>query len=346
MTYRPIVLMTLGDPSGSGPELAVKAAFDEDVRRACHPVLLGAPEVVEDALRRIGRKPGLEAVDVETLRNPECLPQNALSLLPHGTLSSTDYQKGVPSAECGRHLVEVARAAARLALEGHVDALCTAPTSKVSLREAGYDYRGLSDVFAEETGSRQVASMLVLDELRIVLATSHLPLRAVAGSLSRDRIVRLTLTLDEALTRCFGIARPRIGVAGLNPHGGESGLYGREEVELIRPAVEAAMSRGVDVSGPIPADFVIPKLQGGQWDGALMMYHDQAHIPLKALGLFKPATLLLGLPIVRTSVAHGTAYGKARLGTADPAGMIHACCLAAAVAVQQRRRQSTCGERS
>lgn len=336
MPSKPVVLLTLGDPSGSGPELAVKTALDDTVMHHCHPVLMEYPELVKDACDRIGRSVSMRIIDLNTLgRCPDGLLQNELVVLPHKRLFDASFKKGVPSAACGRHAVEIARTATRIALRGHVNAICTAPTSKVSLHEAGFSYNGLTDVFVQETGVKNALSMMVLDELRLVLATSHVALKDVAGTLSPQRICQLAVELSGALTEYFGIHQPRIGVAGFNPHGGEGGLYGREEMDIILPGVEAAVAQGIDAVGPISADFMISRMQERQVDGAVMMYHDQAHLPLKALGLYKPATLLLGLPIIRTSVAHGTVNGKAISGDADPVGMVNACHLAADIVVRR-----------
>jgi 4-hydroxythreonine-4-phosphate dehydrogenase len=319
MKRLPIVLLTVGDPTGCGPEIAVKAALDFDVRKICQPVLIGAPAVITDAVRRVGAK-GLNTSDT----------------LHVGDLKPGDYQKGTPCAAAGRHTVEVAREAVRIVQKGDADAICSAPSSKVSLHLAGYKYRGLSDLFKEVSGEKDYASMLVLDRIRLVLATAHIPFHSVPGSLKKDRIVKLIRTLNESLVKLFGIPFPRIAVAALNPHAGENGIYGREEIETISPAIQSGKERGLAVFGPIAADFLVPRVKEGEFDGAVMMYHDQAHIPLKAIGLYKTATLLLGLPIIRTSVAHGTVYDKAKSGLADPSGMIYASQLAAQLVNKKR----------
>jgi 4-hydroxythreonine-4-phosphate dehydrogenase len=165
----------------------------------------------------------------------------------------------------------------------------------------------------------------------MLLATNHIAHSKVASALQTDKLKKTIALADKGLREFFGVAEPRIAVAALNPHAGEGGLFGDEEARVIAPAVEAARADGIHVDGPLAADFVIPNMQAGRYDGAVMMYHDQAHVPAKAIAGFKPATILVGVPHVRTSVAHGTVYGKAARGTADPRGMIYACELAAQV---------------
>lgn len=337
---RPVVLITLGDPAGSGPELAVRAALDSRVVRASRPVLMGSISVVEDAGRRLGAE--FRVGEVHDLSNlpaqgpGEKLPE--LWVVPHGDLSPREYEKGLPSAVGGQHTVEVARAAAELALLGLVDAVCTAPSSKHSFHLAGLPFRGIGEVFQEVTGVGEAPSMLVHERLRVVLATSHVPIRSVSELLDKDRIRGVIAVLHRTLEEIFGLRSPKLGVAGLNPHCGEGGLFGTEEERILSPAIEESRDSGLRVSGPILPDFVFPKMQAGELDGAVMMYHDQAHIPLKALALYRPVTLLLGLPVLRTSVAHGTVWGKAEAGTADPSGMIEACLLAASLA--RRRKEA------
>ncbi len=338
VSLKPVLAITIGDPSGSGPELALKAALDKNVRDRCIPVVLGSLPIISDALQRIGSEVAPQLVgDQDLVGDLDGLSRNDLNVLTCGRLRPEEFEKGTPSAACGQHSVEVATLAAHLAMEGRVNTLCTAPTSKVSLHQAGYSYSGMTDLFQEITGAEHIISMLVMDNFRMVLATSHIPFESIAKKLNRQKIAELTIALDSALKNIFGISEPRVGVAGLNPHAGEGGLYGRDEIDVIEPAIRDARERGVQAVGPIPADFLVPRIQTGELDGAVMMYHDQAQAPLKVLGCYKPATLLLGMPIIRTSVAHGTAYGKAHSGTADPSGMIQACTLAAFVAQRKER---------
>jgi 4-phospho-D-threonate 3-dehydrogenase / 4-phospho-D-erythronate 3-dehydrogenase len=335
----PTVLITIGDPSGSGPELALRTALSREVQQCCQPVLIGAPQIIQDGLHSIKMTPSVEYITEDLLSERRAFAPERLYVFPLGNLSPLDYEKGTPSAPVGHHVVDVARAAIRLARAGLVDAICSAPSSKVSLNLAGYKDSVLTDMLLGATGTKRCETMLILDKIRLIVATYHVPLRTVADLLTRDRVASLIEVLEQALTELFRIPKPRIGVAGLNPHASDGGLYGNEEASAIRPAIEMAQQKGIAACGPIPGDFLVPKIQAGELDGGVTLYHDQAHAPLKVLGLYKPATLLLGVPLVRTSVAHGTAIGKARAGNADPSGMINACSIAAEIAKKTRLLQ-------
>jgi 4-phospho-D-threonate 3-dehydrogenase / 4-phospho-D-erythronate 3-dehydrogenase len=330
MSSLPTVLLTIGDVTSSAPELAVKAALDVTLRKICVPVLIGSEAVIEDARRRLSIDVPVSLLDSSVYPSGVFDP-DVLGVIHFGDLSVDDYEKGVPAGIAGVHATEVAREACRLIAGGLADAVCSAPTSKVSLALAGSAYSGMSDVFAEFFGVDRFESLLVLDDLRFLVSTNHIPFRDIPTRLSSGRLLTQIVILRDELKAKFGISAPRIGISALNPHGGEGGLYGREEIDIIVPAIEGAQKIGIDVHGPIPADFLIDQYRNLGFDGAVMLYHDQAQIPLKVIGGYRLATLLLGLPIVRTSVAHGTAYGKARSGTADPKGMIDACKLAAEV---------------
>ncbi len=324
----PTVLVTIGDPSSSGPELAVRTALNKDVRAKCFPIVIGSPLIVNDAIKRIKLPAAVRLV--ESCNSSLTVESDEeVLVLPCGELNPKDYTKGEPSPKCGDHAVSVSREAARLTVDRRFDAICSGPTSKVSLQMAGYDFGGMSEIFRRESNATHYRSLLVLDEYRIMLATSHVALKRVPELISIDLVMDQVSDLREGLTSLFRITNPKIGVAGLNPHGGEGGLYGTEEENVIVPTIKALKEQGMTVFGPISPDFLVAQFKTLCLDGALAMYHDQAHIPLKALGMYRAATLLLGLPIIRTSVAHGTVYGKARMGTADPSGMIHAVLLAA-----------------
>ncbi len=326
----PTLLVTIGDPLGSGPELAIKAALAPEVREVARPVVVGALSVIEDALARLRIDAREEVLSPEDVAAAGAIGPGTLRIMPAGTFDmDTGGTKGQPSAEAGRHTIEVARITARLVAEGAAAAVASAPSSKVSMKLAGSPYEGVGEVVAEEWGASRHGNMLVLDGLRMLLATNHVAHARVPGALATDKLRKLIELAAQGLRELFGLPRPRIVVAALNPHASEGGAFGDEEGRVIAPAVEAARAAGVLAEGPIAADFVIPALQDERYDGAVMMYHDQAHVPAKAIGRFKPATILLGLPHVRTSTAHGTVYGKAHLGSADPAGMVYACRLAA-----------------
>ena len=241
------------------------------------------------------------------------------------------YAAGTVSAAAGRAAYEAILQAVAAAQSGEIDALATAPINKEAFAAAGLPWPGHTELLAHLTGAKRVAMMFYADVLRVVLATVHLPLAAVPAALTRDRLEEVvTLTADE-LPR-FGHARARIAVAGLNPHAGEHGLFGREEETAIRPAIEACRSRGVDVHGPFPADTIFLRASRGEFDAVVACYHDQGLIPVKMAAFGRAVNVTLGLPIIRTSVDHGTAFDIARRGMADASSLVHAVVLAARLA--------------
>ncbi|MDP8236117.1 MAG: 4-hydroxythreonine-4-phosphate dehydrogenase PdxA [Candidatus Erginobacter occultus] len=230
-----------------------------------------------------------------------------------------------------RAAMEAVARGVELVMDGTADGLVTAPLNKEGIRRAGYPFQGHTDYLASLTGGADCRMMLSGGGIRVVLATVHVPLKEVSGLLSREGIVRTILLAREAMVR-FGIARPRIAVAGLNPHAGEGGLFGNEEDKLISPAVAECRGQGMDVSGPLPPDTLFYQLARGRFDVAVVMYHDQGLIPLKMVAFETGVNITLGLPIVRTSPDHGTAYDIAGQGIADPASMIEALKVASRLA--------------
>ena len=286
---KPRVAITVGDPAGIGPEIAVKAAADPRVREACEPVLYGP---VDGA-----------------------------------------FVSGQLSADAGRAAYDAICAAVRDAQEGRVDAVATAPVNKLAFARAGLPWKGHTDLLGHLTGSRRVAMMFWSEPLKVVLGTVHVPLAQVSTVLTRavlDDVIDLTAT---ELPR-FGIARPRLAMAGLNPHAGEAGLLGDEEEHVLGPAVRAAVARGVSIEGPFPADTLFVRAARGEYDCVVACYHDQGLIPVKLLAFGRAVNVTLGLPIVRTSVDHGTAFDIAGKGLADPSSLVEAVLLAARLATK------------
>ena len=238
------------------------------------------------------------------------------------------FVPGQPSAESGRVAYEAVRQATADAVAGRLDAITTAPINKGAWADAGLPWRGHTDLLAELTGAANVAMMFYAERLRVVLATVHVPLAEVPGLLTRERVERTIALAHEALPR-FGFERPRLALAGLNPHAGERGLMGEEEARVLRPAVEASRAAGVDVAGPLPGDTVFVRALDGEFDAVIACYHDQGLIPVKLIAFGRAVNVTLGLPIIRTSVDHGTADDIAGQGIADPSSMIEAVTLAA-----------------
>ena len=285
---KPRVAITVGDPSGIGPEVAAKAAADPRVLAVCEPILYA--------------------------------PSNGARFAP-----------GVLSAEAGRAAHDVIVRAVSDAMDGTVQAVATAPVNKEAFRLAGLEWTGHTDLLAHLTGAPRVAMMFYSDRLMVVLATVHIALAEVPASLTQERMQATIALTAEAIPR-FTKVPPRIAVAGLNPHAGEHGLFGAEEDRVIAPAIAACRARGVDVSGPYPADTVFVRATRGEFDVVVACYHDQGLIPVKLIAFGQAVNVTLGLPIVRTSVDHGTAFDIAGKGVADPQSMIAAVLLAARLA--------------
>ena len=294
--------ITLGDPAGIGPEVT-SAALRDGAGAGADVRVYGDTEALE---RAGGVPPGT-------------------SLVPFASAKS---EPGKPDPAASRGVVESIRAAARDCLDGRVDALVTGPISKQLLARAGFDYPGHTELLAELAGSSEAVMLLVGGGLRVALATVHCALREVPERLSIPGLLSVLRVLDRDLVERFALPRPRIGVCGLNPHAGEAGRFGDEEQRIIEPAVEAAQAAGIAAQGPFAADSLFHRAVSGEFDCVLGMYHDQALGPLKVHAFGRAVNVTLGLPIIRTSVDHGTAFDVAGRGRADPSSMIQAIRLA------------------
>lgn len=250
---------------------------------------------------------------------------------PTSPAAAAAFPMGVATAESGHASYDAVCRAVTDALEGRIDAVTTAPISKTAWGLAGLPWRGHTDLLAHLTGAADVAMMFYTDRLRVVLATVHIPLAEVPTLLTQPRVERTIELAHRELPR-FGLKRPRLAVAGLNPHAGEQGLMGSEEEQVLRPAVAATRARGIDVDGPFPGDTIFRRALDGEFDVVVACYHDQGLIPVKLLGFGQAVNVTLGLPIVRTSVDHGTAYDIAGRGTANPSSLVEAVRLAARLA--------------
>jgi 4-hydroxythreonine-4-phosphate dehydrogenase len=337
----PVVAVTMGDPAGVGPEVVLKALQSRAVRGICRPLVIGDWGILERTQALL--KPGVNAErrPYELVSwmpgEPISARKSVVSVYSVSQLSRGQSRPGRPTSFCGEAAYCYIREAAQLVLSGAADAMATAPISKRALQLAGHRYPGHTELLAELTGARDVRMMLVSSRLRVVLVTVHLPYARVAGALTRDGIETTIRLSHAALRRQFGIPDPRLAVAALNPHAGEEGLFGVEEAKVILPAIERAHKRGVRAYGPFPADTVFHQAVRGNYDAVVCMYHDQGLIPLKLLDFFGGAALTLGLPIVRTSVDHGTAYDIAGKNKADGSSMREAVSLAARLALIKKR---------
>jgi 4-hydroxythreonine-4-phosphate dehydrogenase len=328
---RPIIGITMGDPAGVGPEIIVKALSRPEVYKLCRPVVVGSGAVLSAALRITSSPLELNVVsELESVKGEH----GWIDVLDLRNIELGDFVFGRVNAEAGRASVEYIFRAIDLALAGELDAVVTGPINKEAMNAAGFHYAGHTEIFAQRTGAKEYAMLLVDGEMRVVHVSTHVSLREACELVKKERVLTVIRLAAEAM-KALDISRPKIAVAGLNPHAGENGLFGREEIEEIIPAVETARSQGFRVEGPLPPDTVFPKLRGGQYDIVVAMYHDQGHIPMKLAGFRYDQTakrwssisgvnVTLGLPIIRTSVDHGTAYNHAGKGTANEDSMVDA----------------------
>jgi len=322
----------MGDPVGVGPEIVVMALADAGLYQVCRPLVLGDGSALERARRQLA--PELKIHPVEGPAAGRYEP-GTLDLLALSHLKDADLQYGRPTPAGGAAMVSYILTAVDLALEGKVSGVVTGPISKAAMNLSGYPYPGHTELLAAKTGAPEVAMMLAGGAFRVVLATIHVPLAQVPGRLEKENLLRLFRLSIRALRQDLGLSDPRLGVAALNPHAGEGGLFGREEAEIIAPAVRRAREEGLPVEGPFPADTLFWRHHQGEFAAIVAMYHDQGLIPLKLLHFMDAVNVTLGLPIVRTSVDHGTAYDLAGTGRAHPGSLKAAIRLAAEMA---RRR--------
>jgi 4-hydroxythreonine-4-phosphate dehydrogenase len=333
---KPIVAVTMGDPAGIGPEIVLKALAHPAIRRVCRPLVIGDWGILLRGLKAGASKRKL----VRWEQGRPWPKSNAIVVHSLSSLSPAQCRPGIPSRACGAAVYRYVTEAAKLALSGEVDAIATAPLNKKVLQMAGHRYPGHTELLAELAGAAESRMMLLGNKLKVVLVTVHLPLMKVGRALT-SRKIRVTLELaDRALRKYFGCARPRLALAALNPHAGEEGIFGHEEKKIILPAAREAKRRGIRVFGPLPADSLFYQAARGDYDAVICMYHDQALIPVKLLHFIGGVALTLGLPFVRTSVDHGTAYDIAGKNKADATSMREAILLAARLArrMKQRRR--------
>lgn len=331
---KPIVAITMGDAAGIGPEVIAKALKDPDVGRSCNPLVIGDARVFE-APQFAAVCDLLPVRDVTTLKADNLAADWDGWILDQVTLDPSSITVGQVSSEAGRAAVVAVLRAAALAIDGKVDAIATAPLHKEAMRRAGYSYIGHTEILAEVTHASHVTTMLATEGLRVTHVTRHVPFREIADRITRENVLE-TIEITADGMRAMGFQTPKLAVAGLNPHNGENGLLGREELDEIGPAVEEARARGIDATGPIPADSVFFQAIRDDYDAVVTMYHDQGHIAVKTHGFEGSITITLGLPIVRTSADHGTAFDIAGRGAADPQSMSAAILEAARMAAQRR----------
>ncbi len=345
-TRLPIIGITMGDPAGIGPEIAAKALANSETYKKCKPLVIGDASAMEQAVK-------IARVNLKV--NPIAKPSEAK--FEFGNLDVVDLkdvdierlQHGKVSAMGGKAAFDAVKKVIELAMANEVDATVTGPLNKEALNLAGYHYTGHTEIYADFTNTKDYTMMLAEGNLRVVHVSTHVSLRQACDNVKKERVYAV-IKLAYNTMRDFGIENPRIGVAGLNPHASDGGLFGYEEAEEIAPAIDKARSEGMTVDGPVPPDTLYSKALGGQYDIVVAMYHDQGHIPLKLVGFtwndtekrwnsVSGVNITLGLPIIRTSVDHGTAFGKAGKGTAIEESLINAIDYAVQFARQRMARR-------
>ncbi len=324
---KPKIAITLGDPAGIGPEIIAKTLADPETYRICNPLVVGEGHAMQMGIEVAG-----QSLKINSIEKPEeaRFSHGTIDLIDLKNLDPTKIEMGKSAAMTGAASAQYVIRAADLALAGKVDVIVTAPLNKEAMHMGGYSYPGHTELLAEKSGASEYAMMLATGNLRVVHATTHIPFREITDHLTTERIFS-TIHIARDACLSLGIENPRIAVAGLNPHSGDGGIFGDEEERIIKPAIMEAVEEGLDVDGPVPADTVFGRAAGGQYDIVVALYHDQGHIPVKLLGMkydestgkwesVSGVNITLGLSFIRTSVDHGTAYGKAgrREGTANP----------------------------
>lgn len=344
MKNRPILGITMGDPASIGPEITVKALSDPSVYEKCAPLIIGDAAVMEAAVKIVGKDIKIHAVHSV---------QEAL--FTYGTIDVYDMnlvdmdklERGVVSAMAGHAAFEYVRKVIELAMNHEVDATVTNALNKEAMNLAGHHYSGHTEIYAEYTGTEKYTMMLAHENLRVVHVSTHVSLREACDRVKKERVLEVIRIADQAC-RELGIENPKIGVAGLNPHSGENGMFGREEIEEITPAITQAKAEGILADGPVPPDTVFSKARGGWYDIVVAMYHDQGHIPLKVVGFVynqeeqkwdavAGVNITLGLPIIRASVDHGTAFDQAGKGVANELSLVNAMDYAIKMSVNKVR---------
>ena len=319
----PRIGITMGDPAGIGPEVVLKAVAEEEVRRICIPVIIGDAQLLAHTARTLDLQSGYDIV-----RADEPFPEHSEPVIYHLDNIGGFIEPGIESGTAGKAAGGYIEAAVELCAAGSIDAVATAPINKRALFLGGYSFPGHTEFLAHLTGAEEYAMAFVAGNLRIVLLSTHVPLAEAIRLVERDRIVKRVNLTNRELQR-WGIEKPRIAVAALNPHGAEGGLFGVEEASEIIPAIDACRRDEINVQGPFSADTVFLRASRGEFDAVVACYHDQAMIPVKCLSFGEAVNVTLGLPFIRTSVDHGTAFDIAGKGLAEHSSMVAAIKLAA-----------------
>ncbi len=337
--HKPILGISMGDPAGIGPEICASALARAKVHELCRPLVVGDAGVMRQAVKIAGVP--MEMHPVNSVAQAK-FQRNTINVFDLKNVDLARLQLGTVSAMAGNAAFEAVRTVIKLAMAGDISATVTAPIHKEALKLAGHQFPGHTEIFAHFTGTSDFTMMLAAENLRVVHVSTHVSLRQACDAVTRARVLKVIELANDACIK-LGIVKPKIGVAGLNPHASDGGLFGTEEREHILPAIQDARAKGMEIEGPQPPDTFFAKAVSGAYDICVAMYHDQGHIPVKIKGFAYDATkktwtsvnginVSLGLPIIRTSVDHGTAFDQAGKGTASDASLIDAIEYAAKLA--------------
>lgn len=332
MNRRKIIGITMGDPASIGPEITIKAFLHDSLYEKCNPIVIGDSNVLEDAKKTLGIT-NLTIHSISNVSEANFQP-NVLNVLDMKLVDMEYLKRGEVSALAGEAAFQYVNKVIELALNKEIDATVTNAFNKEAINLAGHHYSGHTEIYADLTHTKNYTMMLAHENLRVVHVSTHVSLMEACRRVKKQRVLDCIKIAYQAC-KDLGIENPKIGVAGLNPHSGENGLFGREEIEEIIPAIEAAKAEGILADGPVPPDTLFSKALGGWYDIVVAMYHDQGHIPLKVVGFVynqaeqkweavSGVNITLGLPIIRTSVDHGTAFDQAGKGTASELSLINA----------------------
>ncbi len=327
---RPILGFTIGDPAGAGPEICIKALNKQEVTDSCRAVLYGDEKIMRRAMGIVPPK-----MDLHVIGDPSEYRDGVMNLISLDNMPDTwDFAK--VQASCGKAAFEFIVRAVEDAKAKKIAGVVTGPINKESMNMAGIHYAGMTEIFADLTDTKDYSMMLTGGPLKVIHVSTHVSMREATERVKKDRVLRVIQLAQEALLD-LGYEHPRIAVAGLNPHASENGLFGNEESREVIPAIEEAKKQGLDVTGPVPPDTVFLKAVNGMFDIVVVMYHDQGHIPLKLLDFMGGVNVTVGIPVIRTSVDHGTVFGKAGKGTADETSMLKAIELGVQFALHRQK---------
>lgn len=348
----PILAITMGDPAGIGPEICVRSLSHVETYEKCKPIIIGDAKIIQKAVDMLTTLPegAVAPMKVNAVKNvKDALFQfGTIDVFDLDLIDLSTFKFGEVQEQCGNAAFQYVRKAIDLAMADEVDGTCTAPLNKEAIHLAGHNYDGHTEIYATFTGTKKYAMLLADGPLRVIHVSTHVSLREACDRCKKQRIMEVYELIDDAC-RQFGIENPHIAIAGLNPHCSENGLFGWEEAQEIIPAVEELKARGFNVEGPIPPDSVFAKAKSGKYDGVVAQYHDQGHIPLKVIGFNwdaatgkmlpqKGVNITLGLPIIRVSVDHGTAFDVAGKGIAAEDALISSIEYAAKMAENRRKK--------